>query len=161
MNMTTRKAILIMLAIVLVVGVGGFLLVKMLVLGNDTDTMGHQDAGGMVMDTPMPEAEMETMEQLDDTMVMETPVPEEKAAGAKPAPIRFSSMGTVHGGEMQYGIFTPDTYLWDFGDGITSTEPNPTHQYEAPGTYTVSLTVTSTDGREFTDITEIIVEAPE
>ncbi len=33
------------------------------------------------------------------------------------------------------------TYLWDFGDGNTSTEKNPTHTYNTPGTYTVVLTV--------------------
>jgi len=31
--------------------------------------------------------------------------------------------------------------LWDFGDGGTSTDSNPTHTYNAPGSYTVSLTV--------------------
>jgi len=31
-------------------------------------------------------------------------------------------------------------YLWDFGDGATSTETNPSHTYSAPGTYTVTLT---------------------
>ena len=32
------------------------------------------------------------------------------------------------------------TFLWNFGDGTTSTERNPMHIYSAPGTYTVSLT---------------------
>lgn len=30
-------------------------------------------------------------------------------------------------------------YLWDFGDGFTSTEENPTHAYAATGSYTVTL----------------------
>ena len=34
------------------------------------------------------------------------------------------------------------SWLWDFGDGETSTEQNPSHTYIDPGTYTVSLTVT-------------------
>lgn len=38
------------------------------------------------------------------------------------------------------------TYAWDFGDGSTSTQQNPTHTYAANGTYTVCLTVTSADG---------------
>ena len=33
------------------------------------------------------------------------------------------------------------TYLWDFGDGTTSTNANPTHQYANPGIYTICLTV--------------------
>ncbi|MEM9549005.1 MAG: PKD domain-containing protein [Bacteroidota bacterium] len=33
----------------------------------------------------------------------------------------------------------PDAYFWDFGDGITSSEANPTHTYAAPGSYNVTL----------------------
>jgi PKD repeat protein len=36
------------------------------------------------------------------------------------------------------------TWSWDFGDGGTSTEQNPSHDYVTAGTYTVSLTVTGT-----------------
>jgi PKD repeat protein len=36
---------------------------------------------------------------------------------------------------------------WDFGDGTTSQDQNPNHQYTADGDYTVLLTVTTTDGR--------------
>ncbi len=34
-------------------------------------------------------------------------------------------------------------YLWDFGDGTTSTETSPQHTYSRYGTFTVSLTVTN------------------
>ena len=34
------------------------------------------------------------------------------------------------------------SYLWDFGDGSTSTAENPSHVYEGAGTYTVKLIVT-------------------
>lgn len=37
-------------------------------------------------------------------------------------------------------------YYWDFGDGGTSTLPNPAHAYTANGTYEVTLTVTTSDG---------------
>jgi PKD repeat protein len=37
-------------------------------------------------------------------------------------------------------------YLWDFGDGNTSTEASPTHFYQESGTYTVELTVTNPCG---------------
>jgi gliding motility-associated-like protein len=33
------------------------------------------------------------------------------------------------------------SFLWDFGDSITSTLENPTHEYTTPGTYTITLTV--------------------
>ncbi|MEZ4771846.1 MAG: S8 family serine peptidase [Bacteroidia bacterium] len=35
------------------------------------------------------------------------------------------------------------TYLWSFGDGATSTEANPSHNYFAPGDYQVGLSSTS------------------
>jgi PKD repeat protein len=38
---------------------------------------------------------------------------------------------------------TPTTWLWDFGDTITSTSQNPTHTYTAAGTYTISLTASN------------------
>lgn len=37
-------------------------------------------------------------------------------------------------------------FTWDFGDGSTSTEANPTHQYSTPGSYTVTLIATLPDG---------------
>ncbi len=38
------------------------------------------------------------------------------------------------------------TWLWDFGDGLTSNVGNTQHAYIAPGVYTVTLTVTDTMG---------------
>ena len=40
-------------------------------------------------------------------------------------------------------IHTITSWLWDFGDGNTSSERNPTHEYQQDGVYDVSLTVTS------------------
>jgi PKD repeat protein len=39
-----------------------------------------------------------------------------------------------------------DSYLWDFGDGNTSTDSDPTHTYAAEGDYTVTLTATNECG---------------
>lgn len=38
------------------------------------------------------------------------------------------------------------TWHWNFGDGNTSTEENPSHTYSAEGIYIVSLTMTDMDG---------------
>ena len=38
---------------------------------------------------------------------------------------------------------TPTLWMWDFGDGGTSTDQNPVHTYETPGTYDVTLTVSN------------------
>ncbi len=38
------------------------------------------------------------------------------------------------------------TYTWDFGDGTSSTDMNPTHTYSQIGNYTVNLIATSANG---------------
>jgi PKD repeat protein len=43
---------------------------------------------------------------------------------------------------------SPQSWSWDFGDGGTSTDPNPVHTYHAVGMYTVSLTVTNIAGSD-------------
>jgi len=40
-------------------------------------------------------------------------------------------------------------WKWDFGDGEISTERNPVHIYQKPGTYTVKLTVTGPAGSSY------------
>lgn len=44
--------------------------------------------------------------------------------------------------------YNPTTWSWDFGDTNTSTAQNPSHIYTTPGTYTVSLTVSNSDGND-------------
>ena len=38
------------------------------------------------------------------------------------------------------------SWAWDFGDGGTSTQQNPTHAYATPGSFTVRLTATNASG---------------
>ncbi len=45
-------------------------------------------------------------------------------------------------------VFGPMGWEWDFGDGNTSTQQNPTHQYAANGTYTVKLKVMNSYGAD-------------
>lgn len=53
-----------------------------------------------------------------------------------------------------------DSYLWDFGDGSTSTEANPVHRYTQSGNHQVSLTTKK--GSKTTTIKQMIqVTAPE
>jgi PKD repeat protein len=48
-------------------------------------------------------------------------------------------------------------WLWDFGDGTTSTEQNPTHRYAENGRYTVKLTVMDNEGGEGSKTVELEV----
>lgn len=72
------------------------------------------------------ESEMEAEDKLPFAVSMET-----SCVGAK---VGFNLEGTEQNG----------SYLWNFGDGSFSTEPNPTHEYKLPGVYDVTLSVRST-----------------
>ncbi len=55
------------------------------------------------------------------------------------------------------GIVTD--YAWDFDDGTTSTQPDPTHTFAADGTYEVALTVTDDNGDTATASRTVTVDA--
>lgn len=58
------------------------------------------------------------------------------------APVRSGTTDTTFSfSDTSTGL--PRSWLWNFGDGTTSTEQNPTHRYTSPGTYTVTLTATN------------------
>lgn len=52
-------------------------------------------------------------------------------------PISFNNLSNDNGGSAIVN------YLWDFGDGTTSSLFEPTHTYEHPGNYTIQLIVTN------------------
>ncbi|WP_375537850.1 PQQ-dependent sugar dehydrogenase [Streptomyces sp. Amel2xB2] len=65
----------------------------------------------------------------------------DKTSGQAPLEVAFSSEGTDDAdGE-------PLTYHWDFGDGATSDEADPSHTYTENGTYSATLTATDPGGR--------------
>ncbi len=47
-------------------------------------------------------------------------------------------------------------WSWDFDDGNTSTDPNPIHEYAAPGVYQVQLTVTDDSGVESDPVSKTV-----
>jgi cytochrome c len=71
--------------------------------------------------------------------------------GPAPLEVQFSSEGTEDpdGDEL--------TYSWNFGDGSTSSEPNPTHVFNEPGQYNVRLTVT--DATQRTGTSTLVITA--
>ncbi|KAA9340071.1 DUF7948 domain-containing protein [Adhaeribacter soli] len=54
------------------------------------------------------------------------------------APFGFAPLTVSFRNNAQNGA----SYQWDFGDNSISTEPNPTHTFQKPGTYTVRLSST-------------------
>ena len=60
--------------------------------------------------------------------------------GCYPLCVTFTNLATVTGGA------TIASYNWSFGDGNSSTQPNPSHCYTKPGVYSVSLSVVSSNG---------------
>jgi glucose/arabinose dehydrogenase len=65
----------------------------------------------------------------------------DRTTGAAPLTVAFSSAGSAdpEGGAL--------TYSWNFGDGSTSTDANPSHTFTGNGQRTVTLTVTDPAGR--------------
>ncbi len=59
------------------------------------------------------------------------------------APIHFAAHANI-----EY-----NSIYWDFGDGITSTQPEVSHTYSAPGTYTITMVITNEDSRDTTRTT--------
>jgi PKD repeat protein len=61
-------------------------------------------------------------------------------SGTVGVPVQFDGSGSSD----QDGTIV--SYAWDFGDGSTGSGVNPTHTYNAPGNFVVTLTVTDDDG---------------
>ncbi len=72
-------------------------------------------------------------------------------SGLSPLEVTFSSASSTDpDGD-------PITFLWDFGDGATSTDASPVHTYTVNDTYTVRLDVADNKGGLGTDTISIIV----
>lgn len=56
------------------------------------------------------------------------------------------SCGTITKSFMARSTEVITNYKWDFGDGAVSADKEPTHTYTAPGSYTVKLSYTITNG---------------
>jgi len=73
--------------------------------------------------------------------VSQIPAPEAQfsatpQSGIRPLTVRFTDLSTGN----------PTSWLWDFGDGTTSSERNPVYTYQSEGSYAVSLTATNEGG---------------
>lgn len=75
----------------------------------------------------------------DITLIAGPPIVDFSAdpdSGCVPLEVQFTDLSTNQ----------PSSWFWQFGDGNTSTEQNPTHTYSESGFYTVSLQATNASG---------------
>ena len=75
-------------------------------------------------------------------------------SGTAPLLVNFSSNGSS---DADGNI---DSYEWDFGDGVTSTQSNPSHTYTTQGSFVCTLTVKDDDGAIGTTSVSVNVNAP-
>lgn len=76
------------------------------------------------------------------------------SGGDVPLAVSFSSAGSTDpGGSIA-------SYAWDFGDGGSSSQANPTHTFSAPGNYVVTLTVTDNQGAQTVNTVPLAVTTP-
>ncbi len=73
-------------------------------------------------------------------------------SGPVPLTVRFD--GSVTGGCPEY------TYDWNFGDGATSSDQNPSHTYTMEGNYFASLTVTDSKGNSSQSSVPVTASCP-
>lgn len=94
-----------------------------------------------------------------DTVVVEPSILIHPVPGANfqySPPTAELMAATIHFTDSSVGAVS---WEWDFGDGTSSTEQHPVHNYTAAGTYTVTLTVTNEFGCEaVVEYTLIITE---
>jgi PKD repeat protein/pimeloyl-ACP methyl ester carboxylesterase len=84
----------------------------------------------------------DTLNQEQLITIVEPPLPGFDFTTENNLSVDFTNTTTFSG--------TIPTYLWDFGDGATSTEAAPSHEFPSAAVYTVTLTVTSVCGIETT-----------
>lgn len=73
------------------------------------------------------------------------------SSGSVPLTVAFSAVAS--------GGVSPYSYSWNFADGGSSTQAQPTHTYTTPGTYLVQLTVTDSSGANASATTIVTVQA--
>jgi glucose/arabinose dehydrogenase len=77
------------------------------------------------------------------------------SGGVAPLTVQFDGS---HSSDVEDGQSLA-AYHWDFGDGATSSEVSPSHEYTGPGRYTAELTVTDSGGK--TGANSVIVQVGE
>lgn len=96
----------------------------------------------------------EAVKELSFSIVLPLQLTVSPSATQGPAPLEVRFFCSVEGGQPSY------TYLWDFGDGHTSADMSPVHQFTGIGPVTVSLTVTDAQGRQESSEVFLTIDQP-
>lgn len=72
------------------------------------------------------------------------------------ASFTYTTIGLVYS-FLNTSASVTDSLIWYFGDGTTSDNHNPDHQYETPGEYVVCLTIYCSDGDSSSTCSTIII----
>jgi len=84
-----------------------------------------------------------------EPLIVEALVISEEPPGCVPEPCVIQFQATATGGAPPY------TFLWDFGDGNTSTAQSPSHMYMMPGSFHVTVTATDGSGDSASDSLQV------
>ncbi len=118
---------------------------------NDPSIMGVGTSQGLIAGTPA----AQTLCNAADMRLGFAPVQAQPAADFIGGPGMGSAPHTISATDMSTGIVT--SWIWDFGDGGTSTLQNPTHIYNQPGTYSISLVASGPGGFDIERKFDIVV----
>jgi hypothetical protein len=108
--------------------------------------VGTAPAGDFTVAVPKPDmAYRFTLYQPGEKLRPEARLTASVTEGRPPLTVKFASAGS---GQTR----------WDFGDGTSTTEAQPTHVFQQPGLYSVTLTVTDPDGGSARAFQQIAVD---
>ncbi len=97
------------------------------------------------------DTEKNTITVLEPQPVVEARFTATPTSGNDPLVVDFDSSSSV------FPANAVITYAWDFGDGTTSTEKNPSHTYNVVGSYAVTLTLSDGSISSTSDVVTITV----
>lgn len=106
-----------------------------------------------IYNRPLSAEEVTAYSDVCGTLVVNTDFDYEVAQKCFPAKIIFKDATPPSG-------ISIVSRVWQFGDGASSNEKDPTHQYAAAGNYAVTLTLTDADSKTYTRSGTITVGEP-
>jgi len=93
------------------------------------------------------------IQNIDEMDIILTSIDSDTIAGTAPLTVKFTGSVTDPDGAIS-------SYSWNFSDGSTSNQQNPTHIFTEPGTYIITFSIVDANGVNGTDTMVITVTEP-